>query len=424
MDTLINAIKKFNVWDGKFPDLGYIRNLYIDKIFTYSDNNLIKVITGQRRVGKSYLLRQIIKKYTESKNINPKNIFYLNKEYLVFDQINTYKDLENLYQDYLRTIKPEGKKLIFIDEIQNIESWEKFINSYSQDLNNEYEIYISGSNSQLLSGELATYLSGRYIEFEIYPFNFFEYCDFKNQDTSKANFINYLKDSGLPELFHFDNEEVKRHYFESLINTIVLRDIVNRHKIKDSILLNNLFLYLSSNISNLVSLPGIIRYYKNQQKKVNYDTLASYLDYLNSTFLFHTAERYNIRGKTVLTGEKKYYLNDLGFKNYLLGFHAEDMGYNLENYVYLMLKSHRYKVNVGIIGKSEIDFIAQKGNEVLYIQVTYLLLSDKTIDREFNNLLKIKDNHKKIVISLDDIRFDNKDGIIHLRPWELNEYLN
>ena len=423
MEALLGKIRKFNIWDGDLLEVGFIRKSYINNIFQYFGNKLVKVVVGQRRVGKSYLLRQIMMQLIKNYSVNPKNIFYLNKEYLVFDQIRTYKDLELLYSYYIEKISVKGKKYIFIDEIQNISGWERFINSYSQDFKDEFEICITGSNSDLLSGELASLLSGRFIEFEVFAFDYFEYSEFKKLKINKNNFIKYLKDSGLPELLHFESEEMKRNYLDSLKNTIVLRDIIKRHKVKDAALLNDLFNYLLSNIGNLSSISAIIRYYKSQQKRTNYETLSSYISYLITTFVFHTAERYNIRGKTLLSGEKKYYLNDLGFKNYLLGFYPEDIGYNLENFVFLQLKILGYKVNVGVMNKNEIDFVAQKGSDLVYVQVAYLLNSEKVIEREFGNLLKIKDNLMKVVVSLDEARFDTKQGIIHIRPWEMKELL-
>ena len=353
------------------------------------------------------------------KGINPQNIFYVNKEFTAFDEIKSSTDLDSLFNYYRRQFSLTGKIYIFLDEVQNILNWEIFTNSYSQDFTSEYEVFITGSNSNLLSSELASMLSGRYVEFEIFPFSFFEFVGIKNLTVSKDNFLVYMQSGGLPEMFNFEQEELNRHYIESLRNTIVLRDVVGRHNIKDLSLLEEVFKFLSVNIGNLTSFSSIVNYFKSKQKKTNYETISSYVGFLKDTFIIHQAERFNLRGKQLLGGECKYYLNDLSFKNYLLGNYPSDIGNNLENYVYIQLRRMGYKVSVGIYHDVEIDFVAQKPGKTLYIQVCYVLNETKTIEREFGNLLLIKDNYEKIVISLDDFKFSDYEGIKHLRPWEL-----
>lgn len=419
MNQIFEKIRKYNIWDGQSLQIGYERNDYLEKITEYIDTRLVKVLVGQRRVGKSYILRQIISFLTEHKKVDPQNIFFINKEYTAFDDIKTATDLENLFSYYKEHYQVNGKIYIFLDEVQNIGNWESFVNSYSQDFTQEFELFITGSNSNLLSGELATLLSGRYIEFEILPFSFFEFTGIKNLPAKKESFLTYLQTGGLPEMFHFNSEELNRNYSESLKNTVILRDIVGRHKIKDLQLLEDLFKFLAVNIGNLTSISSIVDYFKSKQKKTNYETISTYIGYLKDTFIFHRAERYNLRGKQTLGGECKYYLNDLAFKNFLFGFYPSDIGYNLENYVFTQLKRMGYKVSVGILNNLEIDFVAQKSEKTIYVQVCYLLSSQKVIDREFGNLLIIKDNHEKFVVSLDDLEFSNYEGIKHLHPWEL-----
>ena len=419
MNHIFEKIRKYNIWDGQSLQIGYERNNYLEKITEYIDTRLVKVLVGQRRVGKSYILRQIISFLTEHKKVDPQNIFFINKEYTAFDDIKTATDLENLFSYYKEHYQINGKIYIFLDEVQNIGNWESFVNSYSQDFTQEFELFITGSNSNLLSGELATLLSGRYIEFEILPFSFFEFTGIKNLPAKKESFLTYLQTGGLPEMFHFNSEELNRNYSESLKNTVILRDIVGRHKIKDLQLLEDLFKFLAVNIGNLTSISSIVNYFKSKQKKTNYETISTYIGYLKDTFIFHRAERYNLRGKQTLGGECKYYLNDLAFKNFLFGFYPSDIGYNLENYVFTQLKRMGYKVSVGILNNLEIDFVAQKSEKTIYVQVCYLLSSQKVIDREFGNLLLIKDNHEKFVVSLDDLEFSNYEGIKHLHPWEL-----
>jgi predicted AAA+ superfamily ATPase len=419
MNALFDRIKVYNVWDGQLYNTGYERTEYLNIIAKYIGNKLIKVLVGQRRVGKSYVMRQIINYLISFKGVSPTNIFYLNKEYTAFDDIKTSSDLETLFNFYRGQFSLTGKIYIFLDEVQNIRDWETFTNSYSQDFTQEYEVFLTGSNSNLLSGELASLLSGRYVEFEIFSFSFFEFADFKKMVISKESFLNYMQNGGLPEMFNFDQEELQRHYIESLRNTIVLRDIVGRYNIKDLSLLEDVFKFLSANIGNLTSFSSIINYFKSRQKKTNYETISSYVGFLKDTFIIHQAERYNLRGKQLLGGECKYYLNDLAFKNYLLGNYPSTIGNNLENYVFMQLKRMGYKVSVGILNNLEIDFVAQKPEKTLYVQVCYILNEPKTIEREFGNLLLIKDNHEKIVVSLDDFKFSDYEGIKHLRPWEL-----
>ncbi len=419
MQSIFEKISIYNVWDGKFFNTGYERSEYLNTITKYIGNKLIKVLVGQRRVGKSYVLRQIMNYLITVKGINPQNIFYVNKEFTAFDEIKSSTDLDSLFNYYRRQFSLTGKIYIFLDEVQNILNWEIFTNSYSQDFTSEYEVFITGSNSNLLSSELASMLSGRYVEFEIFPFSFFEFVGIKNLTVSKDNFLVYMQSGGLPEMFNFEQEELNRHYIESLRNTIVLRDVVGRHNIKDLSLLEEVFKFLSVNIGNLTSFSSIVNYFKSKQKKTNYETISSYVGFLKDTFIIHQAERFNLRGKQLLGGECKYYLNDLSFKNYLLGNYPSDIGNNLENYVYIQLRRMGYKVSVGIYHDVEIDFVAQKPGKTLYIQVCYVLNETKTIEREFGNLLLIKDNYEKIVISLDDFKFSDYEGIKHLRPWEL-----
>lgn len=419
MQSIFDKIAVYNVWDGKSYNTGYERSEYLATITRYIGNKLIKVLVGQRRVGKSYVLRQIINYLTSVKGVNPQNIFYLNKEYTAFDEVKASSDLEALFNYYRQQFNLANKIYIFLDEVQNILNWETFVNSYSQDFTTEYELFVTGSNSNLLSGELASMLSGRYVEFEIFPFSFFEFAGIKNLTVNKENFLKYMQSSGLPEMFNFEEEELHRHYTESLRNTIVLRDIVGRHNIKDLSLLEDVFKFLSINIGNLTSFSSIVNYFKSRQKKTNYETISSYVGFLKDTFIIHQAERFNLRGKQLLGGECKYYLNDLSFKNYLLGNYPSDIGYNLENYVYMELRRMGYKVTVGVFNDFEIDFVAQKPDKTLYVQVCYLLNEKKTIEREFGNLLMIKDNHEKIVISLDDVKFSDYEGIRHVRPWEI-----
>ncbi len=422
MEEKFNKIKQYNYWTKKSLSVGFVRSVYTEKISQFIGNRLIKVLVGQRRVGKSFLLRQIADKLIQD-GVDRRNIFMLNLDISAFDFITTYKEMQEIFDLYLQRIKPKGKVYIFIDEIQNIEGWEKFVNSYSQDYLSDYEIFITGSNSKMLSSELATLLSGRYVKFEVFPFSFSEYCQITNQEENKSSYINYIKKGGMPELFNLNGEEIERNYISTLKDTILLRDIMQRNNIKDVKLLEDLFIYLINNTSNLFSVNSIVNYYKSKGKKVTYDTIALYLSYIQDTFLIHKAERYNIKGKEILSGVCKYYANDLAFEHYLFRGLQHGLGYNLENLQYLDLKRAGYEVYVGNIKNKEIDFVAIKGDRTIYIQSTYMLLDDNTIEREYSALESIKDNYEKYVVSLDDIPLKSKDGIQNITAWNFHSVI-
>ena len=415
---MLENIKKYNYWENEKPVIGYERTTYLNRIKKYIGNNLVKVIVGQRRVGKSYLMRQVIHLLLKQQ-VNPRNIFYFNKEYLAFDEISGYNDLNNLIEEYFKEIKPNGKIYLFFDEIQQIHEWEKLVNSYSQDYTGSYEIFISGSNSKILSGELATYLSGRYIQFEVLSFSFNEYCGYYNLPSNRDSYVKYLQEGGMPELFNLPDEESKMHYISSLRDTIILRDIVDRYKIKDSVLLEDLFKFITNNTASLFSINNIVNYLSSSKRKTNYETISNYLEFLKNAFLVYECERFDIRCKSLLTGERKYYLNDLSFYNYLYPGFRHGAGYMLENIIYLHYRRFGYKIYTGIIKGREVDFVLQKGEEMNYVQVCYLLKDASTIEREFNSLKSIMDNHKKIVVSMDDIALKNNEGIKHQLAWNL-----
>ena len=422
MEENFSALKKYNFWEGNVPELGYYRKDYTDKIFDYTGSKLVKVLVGQRRTGKSYILRQIAHRLIGS-GVDPRNIFYINKEFTDFDFISDYKDLEVLLKLYREKLKPEGKVWLFIDEVQNISGWEHFVNSHSQDFVESYEIFISGSNSKMLSMELATLLSGRYVNFEVFPFSYTEYTGITQKEVKKQSYIDYMESGALPELFVLPNDETKRNYISAIKNTVLLRDIIQRHSIKDPKLLEDVFVYLVNNASNLVSIVNIVNYFKSNGRKTTYDTVANYISYIEDTFMIHKVERYDIRGKETISGNCKYYINDLSFKNYLYPGFGYGVGYKLENLVYLELRRAGYEVYVGAMRDKEVDFVAKKGDRLIYLQCTYLLVDEQTTRREYAPLEAIGDNYEKTVVSLDDISFPSNKGIRHVQAWRLHEIL-
>lgn len=423
MIEIINSIRKYNFWDSNPIDLGFPRTSYTDKIGQYVDNKLVKVLVGQRRAGKSYILRQIASRLI-SEGVKSENILYINKEYMELATLRSAVELEQLYKAYREALKPIGKVYVFIDEIQYIEEWERFVNSHSQDFAEPCELFISGSNSNLLSGELATLLSGRYVEFEIFPFSFPEFCGISGLEINSVSYRKFLQSGALPELFNLPNDEMKQNYVSSIKDTVMLRDIVGRYNVKDVKLLDDLFVYLVNTASNLISITNIINFFASKKRKTNYETLSSYVNYLENSFLVHRAERYNIKGKDTISGNSKYYLNDLAYRNYLYAGYGYGIGYLLENAVFLSLQRAGYQVYVGTIKDAEVDFVAIKGDKRLYLQVTLQLTEEKTIEREYRSLKLIEDNFDKYVVSMDDYKIPTNEGIEHISAWNLDYFLS
>ena len=339
MDGHLDILRRYNIWDGGRPDTGLTRNEYVDVLSRLTGNRLVKVLTGQRRAGKSYVLRQMAMRLVEN-GVPGKNIFMLNRELEDFSFVTDDKDLDALFREYEAVVKPEGKVYIFIDEVQNIDGWERFVNSYSQDYMKDYELFVSGSNSKMLSGQLATLLSGRYVDIEICPFSYHEFLEYFKKERGRQSYSGYIHSSGLPELYRIDGDDTRRYYVSSLKDTILLRDIIGRYGVRDVQLLEDLFVYVVNNASNLMSVNNIANYMKIRGRKVSYDTVTAYLRYMEDAHLIHSAFRYNIKGRAVIGGAVKYYANDLAYRNYLYrGFGYGD-GYLLENAVYMELRRH------------------------------------------------------------------------------------
>lgn len=384
------------------------RNEYLNQIKPLIGKHIIKVFTGVRRSGKSTLLKLIIKELKDS-NVNEQNIILID-----FDSVDTLK-FDNIAQisDYIQDLTRhlDGKIYLFFDEVQRIHQWERLVNAYFND--ERYDVYVTGSNSKLLSGEFATYLTGRYVEIKIYPFSFNEYLDYhKNSNlTKKELFSQYIEYGGMPSSFQLEN---KMQYLEDLSNSIIYKDVFQRFNVKNTDLLNNLFNFLVFNVGNLFSANSIHDYLKKEKIKVSINTIYNYLDYLQEACLIYQVKRYDILGKSLLNHLEKYYVVDHGMRQAIFHRNNKDIGQVLENIVYFELLKRGYEVNIGVFKKKEIDFIARKENEIKYIQVCYRLSDDDTIEREFGNLLKIQDNHPKYVISMDDDINMSHDGIKHL----------
>ncbi len=422
MNEKIEIVKKYNLWYGNTIDCGFPRQLYTQSIDKYIGSRVVKVLTGQRRVGKSYILRQTAM-HLVRQGVNCNNIVFINIELTAFDFIETYKDLDEFIKLYRRELKPEGRIYIFIDEVQDIASWERVVNSLSQDYTEDYEIFITGSNSKMFSGELSSLLSGRYVEFHIFPLSYEEYASIHQLHRGRQSYLQYMSDGGYPELIHFQSSDVKRNYISGLKDTVLLKDIICRYQIRDVRLLEDLFTYLVNNASNLLSVTNIVNYIKSKGRKTSYDTVSAYLGYIEEVYLVHQALRYNIKGKEILSGSCKYYMNDLSFMNYLYAGLGSGSGYLLENLIYLELLRFGYDVYVGSIKDKEVDFVAIKNDRTIYIQSTYMLIDEHTIEREYAPLEYISDNYEKFVVSLDDLQLPSRNGIKHVRAWELSQKL-
>lgn len=387
----------------------YTRTKYISKIKPFIDKPVIKVITGMRRTGKSTFVKQLIEALL-AEQTPESNVLYLNKESLEFDFIKTYRDLYEYVKQSFNKVK--GKCYLFVDEVQEIENWEKAITSFFSEGN--IDITITGSNAHLLSSEISTLISGRYVEFPLYALSFNEFLQFRDQQmgTTEKEFQSYLRFGGLPALHQFDlKEEVVYQYINSLYSTILLKDVIKRNNIRNVSLLENITKYAFDNVGNIFSAKKISDYLKSQRMSVSMETVQNYVSHLLSSFALFKVPRYDIKGKRLLEINEKYYLGDIGFRNALLGYKEADISGILENIVFLELKRRGYTLSIGKLDDKEIDFIAEKQDEKLYIQIAYLLASPETIEREFSVLKKVKDNYPKFVLSMDTVVGDDVDGI-------------
>ncbi len=400
-----------------------IRENYLKKIRPFYDVDLIKVITGIRRCGKTITFLQIMDEIKE-KGVPEENIIYINFELKKYSFI---KNDDDLYQYIKENMKNKKKYYLFLDEIQNVLKWELTINSLKAEYNDKISIFITGSNSDLLSSELATHIAGRYVSFQIHPFTFEEVCEFKkiknkNKYELESEFENYLLWGGMPQRLIFKEKEEINAYFIDVLNSII-KDVVERFKIKDIDLFNRILEYIITTPSQIFSVESIQKYFESENRKVTKNTIYNYLDYLCKTFLIQKVERYDVRGKKILQGKFKYYLTDLGLGQIMNASKRVQLGAYLENVVYNELIYRGYDVKIGTLPKGEIDFIAEKDGAKEYYQVClYVGDDEKIIDREFNTYKNIKDNYPKYVISMD--KFDlSSEGIIHknIIDWLLNK---
>lgn len=403
------------------------RNEYLDRLFAWKDEKVIKVITGIRRCGKSTLLEQYQDSLVEM-GVSKEQIISINFEELENEHLQDYKVLYN----YIMEHKANGKMTyVFLDEIQNVDSFEKAVDSlYVKD---DFDIYITGSNSYLLSGELATLLSGRYIEIMMLPLSFKEFATLKGTSDDAA-FSEYLKYGGFPYIAKMSDVENKADsYIEGIYNTVIVKDIEDRQKfreiekgqrkVNDIALLKTISKYLSSVVGSLVSVKSATDYIKSNLRSVSTNTVDSYMQALEESFVFYSVPRFDIVGKEILKSNKKWYIVDLGIRNHILPRQNYDLGFSLENVVYLELLRRGYKVNVGKFHSGEVDFVCQKDGIIEYFQVSANLTNEITFEREISPLKAINNNYEKIILTLDRFTIGNYDGIkvINVIDWLLDK---
>lgn len=388
------------------------REKYLKNIRPFYEQDLIKVITGIRRCGKSVILTQIMDELKQN-GIREEQIIYINFEFIDYIDITDAKKLNNFIEEKFVN---KDKYYVFFDEIQNVDKWEKVVNSLKSKYNQNISIFITGSNSDLLSGELATHIAGRYVSFKVYPFTFDEVCelkDIKEKDKYELErvFDDYIIWGGMPQRFSMNDELQVKTYLSDVYNSIVVKDIVERFKIKDLDLFNKILTFIITTPSQTFSAESLSNYLFSENVEVSKMTLYNYLEYMCRAMLINKAERFDVRGKRILNGKYKYYLTDLGLGQVINNERKKQIGAYIENIVYNELLSRGYDVKVGNLDFGEIDFIATRFEEKAYYQVTYHL-TDEIIDREFGVYNNIHDNYPKYVISYDTFDF-SQNGIIH-----------
>lgn len=386
------------------------RPLYLDKIMPFVDTPFVKILTGVRRCGKSTILKMIIKKLREEKHVDDEQILSYRFDSMEYEDMTT----KELYLELKSKIIQSKKTYLFLDEIQEIEGWEKVVNTLASDF--DVDIYITGSNSRMMSSEISTYLTGRYITFHIYTLSFEEYLMFKKSYTTlkdlKQEFSQYVRLGGFPatHLQDYSQDEVYT-IVKDIYNSTIFSDIVRRNQVKKIDQLERVVKYTFNNIGNTFSAKSISNYFKSEQRKIDNETVYSYLEKLQKAYILHKCSRYDLQGKDILKTQEKFYLADVSLRYSVLGYTVDSIAASLENIVYLELKRRGYDVYIGKIKDKEIDFVATKQNEKIYVQVTQETKSEKTQKREYEQLLEIRDNYPKYVVMADNFAGGNYEGI-------------
>ncbi|BES66444.1 ATP-binding protein [Gottschalkiaceae bacterium SANA] len=386
------------------------RDLYLNQLITFKNKKLIKVITGLRRSGKSTLL-SLFENHLLANGVDKDHIIRMNFESFQFDEITSYKELHAYINE--RLIDKNEKHYILLDEVQQVSSWERVINSLLVDAN--VDIYLTGSNAYLLSSELSTLLSGRYVEIKMQPLSFKEYLDFleaDKEDNLLETFNQYLQYGGLPTVIELlDKPNTIDSFLEGIYNTVLMKDVVERNGVRDAALLESILKFIAANVGNIVSTKKIADYLTSNGRKTTSDTIDNYLKMLENAFIIYKANRYDLKGKLFLKTLEKYYIVDIGIRNKLTGLGNTHYGHVLENIVYLELLRRGYRVSIGKIGSLEVDFVATKDDEKIYYQVSATIMDEKTRARELRPLESISDNYPKYILTMDQTIFNDYSGI-------------
>lgn len=398
------------------------RPLYLNKIMPFADTPFVKILTGVRRCGKSTILKMIQKKLKEEHHITDEQILSYRFDSMEYEDMTS----KELYQELKTKILNTKKTYLFLDEIQEINGWEKVVNTLASDY--DVDIYITGSNSRMMSSEISTYLTGRYVTFHIYTLSFDEYLTFKKSYSTiydiKQEFNQYVRLGGFPatHLQEYSQDEVYT-IVRDIYNSTIFSDIVRRNQIKKIDQLERVVKYTFNNVGNTFSAKSISNYLKSEQRKIDNETVYSYLEKLQKAYILHRCSRYDLQGKSILKTQEKFYLADISLRYAVLGYTIDSVASSLENIVYLELKRRGYDVCIGKYKDKEIDFVATKQNEKIYIQVTQEIKSEKTQKREYEQLLEIKDNYPKYVVLTDDFAGGNYQGIktMHITDFLLSK---
>ncbi|RQW05163.1 MAG: ATP-binding protein [Calditrichaeota bacterium] len=386
------------------------RDLYLSRLLNFKDKPLIKVITGIRRCGKSTLLH-LFCEHLRQNGINDSRIIQINFESFEFDEIEDYKTLHNYIYEKMNA--PEGKYYIVLDEVQRVQSWEKVVNALLVDT--DADIYITGSNAYLLSSELSTLLSGRYVEIKMFPLSFREYLDFTEfgqNDDRDLFFDKYLEYGSLPAIVELmESPDTIPPFLSGIYNTVLMKDVIERNRVRDAALLDSLLKFIAANIGNIVSTKKISDFLTSSGRKTTSDTIDNYLKMLESAYIIYRANRYDLKGKLFLKSLEKYYMVDNGIRNQLAGLRNRDFGHVLENIVYIELLRRDYEVTIGKIGPLEVDFVAVKRNKIEYFQVSVSIMNEETRKREVRSLQSISDNYPKFLLTMDRNIYDDFEGI-------------
>lgn len=386
------------------------RPMYVDKIMTYVDTPFVKILTGVRRCGKSTILKMIMEKLKEERNVSEERIVSCRFDSMEYDDMTA----KQMYAWLKEQLSPDGKTYLFLDEVQEINDWEKVINSLASDF--DVDLYITGSNSRMMSSEISTYLTGRYVSFRIFTLSFGEYLMFKKKYAAvgdpKAELINYVRLGGFPatHLQAYSQDEIYT-IVGDIYHSTIFSDIVKRNQIRKIDQLERVVKYTFNNVGNTFSAKSIADYLKSERRSLDNETVYSYLEKLEKAYLLHRCSRYDLQGREILKTQEKFYLADVALRYSVLGYNADSVASSLENIVYLELCRRGYTVNVGKTSDGEIDFVAVRQNEKIYVQVTQKINSEKTEKREYDRLLEIHDNYPKYVLTTDEFAGGNYEGI-------------